>query len=69
VISNANCEHDNLEEVAEGVQWCPDCGSQFSVTREDIARVKDLFYKKLEARYPNHPWIALYKAQQQPPEA
>ena len=53
------CPHDNIEPLAELVTWCPECGTRWSTTREELARVHDLFMEKLSARYPNHPWLTL----------
>ena len=53
------CEHDNFEELADGVQWCPDCGTRWAVDREAIQRVHDLFMQKLAERHPDHPWLTL----------
>ena len=53
------CEHDNYEQLTDEVAWCPDCGSRWAATREEIQRVQELFMQKLAERHPNHPWVQL----------
>ena len=53
------CEHDTIEQVSDSplVRWCPDCGTQWAMTREDLDRVRELFFAKLAEKYPDHPWL------------
>ena len=53
------CEHDNFEALTDEVNWCPDCGTRWAQNREQIARVHELFMRKLTERYPDHPWARL----------
>lgn len=55
----ATCEHENLEPLNDLVTWCPDCGTRWASTREEIARVQELFMQKLSERHPDHPWLQL----------
>lgn len=54
-----DCGHDPCD--CDMIRWAHEQlygeeERQLARQREDIARVQELFFQKLAAKYPNHPW-------------